>query len=358
MEMNGMQTVKKTAALGVTLALVALAAACGSSGSSSGSSSGGGGSSSKVLVGAGSTFVAPLVQTWAGAYVKTPAAVTVTYGAIGSGGGIDQITARTVDFGASDAPMTSDQATACKSCLQIPWALGGVSVEYNVKGVPDNLKLTGPVLADIYLGNISSWNDPAIAKLNPGVSLPSTHITPIYRSDGSGTSFVLTDYLSAVSPDWASKVGASTQPTFPTGTGAEHSSGVIAAMQATDGAITYSEVSYVAADHLNAALIANAAGNYESPTEKAILAAAAVGTTRPDGTIKLVNPPASASDAYPLSSYTYVIVPETSPKASVLKAFLNYAVGPTGQAFGPPAYPALPSAVATSAKTLIAKIHS
>ncbi len=197
--------------------------------------------------------MAPLVQSWAGAYVKTPAAVTVTYGAIGSGGGIDQITARTVDFGASDAPMTSDQATACKSCLQIPWALGAVSVEYNVKGVPNNLKLTGPVLADIYLGNISSWNDPAIAKLNPGVSLPSTHITPIYRSDGSGTSFVLTDYLSAVSPDWASKVGASTQPTFPTGTGAEHSSGVIAAMQATDGAITYSEVSYVAADHLNAA---------------------------------------------------------------------------------------------------------
>jgi phosphate transport system substrate-binding protein len=117
-------------------------------------------------------------------------------------------------------------------------------------------------------------------------------------------------------------------------------------------------VSYVAADHLNAALIANAAGNYESPTEKAILAAAAVGTTRPDGTIKLVNPPASASDAYPLSTYTFVIVPETSSKASVLKAFLNWAVGPTGQAFGPPAYPALPSAVATSAKTLIAKIHS
>jgi phosphate transport system substrate-binding protein len=358
MEMNGMQTVKKTAALGVTLALVALAAACGSSSSSSGSSGGGGNSNSKVLVGAGSTFVAPLVQSWAGAYVKTPAAVTVTYGAIGSGGGIDQITARTVDFGASDAPMTPDQATACKSCLQIPWALGGVSIEYNVKGVPNNLKLTGPVLADIYLGNISSWNDPAIAKLNPGVSLPSTHITPIYRSDGSGTSFVLTDYLSAVSPDWSSKVGASTQPTFPTGTGAEHSSGVIAAMQATDGAITYSEVSYVAADHLNAAVIANAAGNYESPTEKSILAAAAVGTTRPDGTIKLVNPPASAADAYPLSSYTYVIVPETSPKASVLKPFLDYAVGSTGQAFGPPAYPALPSAVASSAKALIAKIHS
>ncbi len=344
------------------VAVVALAAGCGSSSSgssgSSGTSAAGGGSESKVLIGAGSTFVAPLVQSWAGAYVKTPAAVTVTYGAIGSGGGIDQITARTVDFGASDAPMTSDQVTACKGCVQIPWALGATAIEYNVKGAPNNLKLTGPVLADIYLGNITSWNDPAIANLNPGVSLPDTHITPIYRSDSSGTSFVLTDYLSSVSPDWESKVGTSTLPTFPTGTGAEHSSGVIAAMQATDGAITYSEVSYVSADSLDSALLANAAGNYESATEKSILAAAAAGTTRPDGTIKLVNPPASAPDAYPLSTYTYVIAPEQSSKASVLKAFLNYAVGPDGQALGPPAYPELPKAVATSAKTLIAKIHS
>ncbi len=157
------------------VAVVALAAGCGSSSSndsSSGTSAASGGSESKVLIGAGSTFVAPLVQSWAGAYVKTPAAVTVTYGAIGSGGGIDQITARTVDFGASDAPMTSDQVTACKGCVQIPWALGATAIEYNVKGAPNNLKLTGPVLADIYLGNITSWNDPAIAKLNPGVSLP------------------------------------------------------------------------------------------------------------------------------------------------------------------------------------------
>ena len=169
---------------------------------------------------------------------------------------------------------------------------------------------------------------------------------------------MLTDYLSSVSPEWSTKVGTLTLPTFPTGTGAEHSSGVIAAMQATDGAITYSEVSYVAADSLDSALLANAAGNYESPTEKAILAAAAAGTTRPDGTIKLVNLSASAPDAYPLSSYTYVIVPEQSSKASVIKAFLNYAVGPDGQALGPPAYPELPAAVATSSKALIAKIHS
>ena len=332
---------KLTWLIGVA-AVVALAAGCGSS-SSGGSSSGcAPGSSSKVLIGAGSTFVAPLVQAWEADYAKSPAAVTITYGGIGSGGGIDQITARAVDFGASDAPLTSDQATACKDCVQIPWALGATAINYNVKGAPDHLKLTGPVLADIYLGNITSWNDPAIAKLNPGVNLPSTHITPVYRSDGSGTSFVLTDYLSSVSPEWQSKVGTSTQPTFPTGTGAEHSSGVVASMQSTDGAITYAETAYTSADSLQSAEIANAAGNYELPTEKAVLAAAAVGTTRPDGTIKLVDPPASAAGAYPLASYTYVIVPKTSSKANVIKPFLTYAVGSKGQAFGPPSYPPLP----------------
>jgi len=346
----------------VPLAVAAVAAGCGgsSSSSSSSSSTGGAGTSSadnSVLVGAGSTFVAPLVAQWEAAYLKTPAAVTITYGAVGSGGGVDAITARSVDFGASDAPLTSDQATACKGCVQIPWALGATTVDYNVQGAPNNLKLTGKVLADIFLGKITSWNDPAIKALNPGASLPATHITPIYRSDGSGTSFVFTDYLSSVDPEWASKVGTSTQPTFPTGTGAEHSSGVIAAMQATNGGITYAETSYIAADSLDYALIQNAAGQYPKPTNGAVLAATTTGTKRPDGTIKLVNPPAANAKAYPLASYTYVIVPKSSPKAATLRAFLNYAVGPTGQAFGPPiGYPALPSSVVAQAKTLIAEI--
>jgi len=347
--------------LAVSLAVGAVAAgaaACGSSSSSSGSSSGSTTSgSSSVLVGAGSTFVAPLVSQWEAAYVKTPAAVTITYGAVGSGGGVDAVTARSVDFGASDAPLTSDQVTACKSCVQIPWALGATTVDYNVKGAPNNLKLTGKVLADIFLGNIKQWNDPAIAALNPGVNLPSTHITPIYRSDGSGTSFVFTDYLSSVDPDWASKVGTSTQPTFPVGTGAEHSSGVIAAMQATDGGITYAETSYIAADNLDYALIQNAAGQYPKPTNSAVLAAAAVGTTRSDGTIKLVDPPASASAAYPLASYTYVIVPESSPKASTLRAFITWAISSAGQSLGEPiGYPPLPANVVSSNAMLIAKI--
>jgi phosphate transport system substrate-binding protein len=345
----------------VPLAVAAVAAGCGGSSSNSSSSTGSAGATSSanssVLVGAGSTFVAPLVAQWEADYLKSPAAVTITYGAVGSGGGVDAITARSVDFGASDAPLTSDQATACKGCLQIPWALGATTIDYNVKGAPNNLKLTGKVLADIFLGNIKTWNDPAIKSLNPGVSLPATHITPIYRSDGSGTSFVFTDYLSSVDPEWASKVGTSTQPTFPTGTGAEHSSGVIAAMQATDGGITYAETSYIAADSLDYALIQNAAGQYPKPTNGAVLAATTTGTTRSDGTIKLVNPPAANAKAYPLASYTYVIVPKSSPKASTLRAFLTYAVGPTGQAFGPPiGYPALPASVVAQSKKLIAEI--
>jgi phosphate transport system substrate-binding protein len=356
-----MLTIRRPSALALALAVASLAAACGSSGSTTTvtqTSSNDGGSSDKTLNGAGSTFVAPLVAQWEADYAKSAAAVTVTYGAVGSGGGIDAITARTVDFGASDAPLTTDQATACKGCVQIPWALGATTIDYNVKGAPNHLKLTGKVLADIFLGDITTWNDPAIAHLNPGVSLPSTHITPIYRSDGSGTSFVFTDYLSSVDPDWASKVGASTQPTFPTGTGAEHSSGVIAAMQATDGGITYAETSYVAADQLDDALIQNAAGNYPDPTKNAtVLAAAKVGTTRPDGTIKLVDPPASAANAYPLASYTYVIVPKDSAKGPVIQAFLKYAVGKTGQAFGDPiGYPPLPANVVASDQTLIAEI--
>lgn len=353
---------RKAVSMSLAVAVVAAASACGSSGSTSTvTETGGSGNSTNksVLVGAGSTFVAPLMQQWEADYVNTPAAVTITYGAIGSGGGIDQITARTVDFGASDAPLSSDQATACKGCIQIPWSLGAVAITYNVKGVPNKLHLTGPVIADMFTGKISSWNDPEIAKLNPGVNLPDTHITPVYRSDGSGTSFAFTDWLTKVSPDWANNVGTSTQPPFPTGTGAEHSSGVVAAVQATDGAVTYVDLAYVKANNLSYALLQNAAGNYPEPSPTSVIAAAKVGTTNPDGSISLVNPPASAADAYPDATFTYVIVPQSSPKASTLKAFLEYAVGPKGQAFGPDlGYPKLPSSIVASDQALIAKIGS
>jgi phosphate transport system substrate-binding protein len=350
-----MHRAKSSALLAAALAVVAMAAACGSSGSSS-SGSGGGGSSDKALNGAGSTLVAPLIAQWAPDY-NSKAGVTITYGPVGSGGGIDAITNRTVDFGASDAPLSSDQATACKSCVQVPWALSATVATYNVKGVPDKLKLTGEVLADIFLGTITSWNDPKIASLNPGANLPGTHITPIYRSDGSGDSYVFTSYLSAVSSDWKSKVGASTQPSFPAGQGAEKNSGVAAAVQSTDGAIGYVAVSYIAADSLDEALVQNAAGNYPEPSTDAISAAAAAVTTiQPDGSIPLVNPPASAADAYPLSTYSYAIVPKSSSKAAALKKFFTYAIT-DGQTFGPDlGFPSLPDTVVSHDKQVIASI--
>jgi phosphate transport system substrate-binding protein len=358
MEKTRMKMKKLTAPL-VAVAVLALAAGCGGSGSSgdSGGSSGGGTTKVSTLTGAGSTLVYPLMSQWEPDYA-TKKGVTITYGAIGSGGGIEAITGRTVDFGASDAPLSSDQATACKGCLQIPWALGATVVTYNVKGVDDHLKLTGQVVADMFTGKVTSWNDPAIASLNPGVNLPDTKVTPVYRSDGSGDSFVFTSYLSAISPEWKSSVGASTQPPFPTGTGAEKNSGVAAAVQATDGAIGYVGISYIAADALHAALLQNAAGKYPvAGLDTIAAAAAAVTSVQPDGSIPLVNPPASAADAYPMSTYTYAIVPQSSgDKAAAMRDFLTYAIT-DGQAFGKDlGFPDMPSFVIDHDKTVIAKI--
>jgi len=337
---------------GVSLALAIGVAACGSSSSTTASSS------SSPLVGAGSTLVAPLMSKWQTGYAaKTKK--TVTYGAIGSGGGISQITARTVDFGASDAPLTPDQFKEAKEVEQIPWALSSTVPAYNVKGVPKNLKLSGEVLAEIYLGKISTWNDPAIAKLNPGVSLPSTKITPIYRSDGSGDTYAFTNYLSTVDPEFKSKVGTSTSVKFPTGTGAEGNSGVSAAITQTDGAIGYVGLAYALANKLDIPLVENSAGNFPVPGVKSVEAAAsAVKTINPDNSISLANLPPSAKGAYPISTYTYVIVPLKSSKAQALQEFINYAIGP-GQEDGEALdFAPLPAQVTAADKKAIAKIGS
>ncbi len=341
-------------ALVLALTLSMAVAACGSS-SDSGSGSGG---SSGPLVGAGSTLVAPLVSKWQPDF-SDKSGITVTYGAIGSGGGIDQITARTVDFGASDAPLTSDQFSAAKGVEQIPWALSGTVPSYNVKGVSDHIKLSGPVLADIFLGNVTTWNDPAIAKLNPGANLPSTKITPVYRSDGSGDTYAFTNYLASVSPEFKSKVGVSTQVKFPTGTGAEKNDGVAAAISQTDGAIGYLGLAYVLTNDLNAAEVENSAGNFPVPGVDSVkAAAAAVSKIGSDNSIPLINLPASAKDAYPISTYTYIIVPTKSDKADELKKFITYAIG-SGQQFGPDLdFAPLPAQVAAADKKAIAKIGS
>jgi phosphate transport system substrate-binding protein len=337
----------------VALALTIGVAACGSSSSDSSS-----GSSGSPLVGAGSTLVAPLMSKWQSDYASK-SEETVTYGAIGSGGGIDQITSRTVDFGASDAPLTEEQFEEADGVEQIPWALSGTVPAYNVSGAPSDLKLSGEVLADIYLGNVTQWDDPAIAKLNPGASLPSTKITPVYRSDGSGDTYAFTNYLSTVDPDFKSKVGTSTTVKFPTGVGAEKNDGVSAAISQTDGAIGYVGLAYALSNELSMPLVENSAGNFPEPGVESVEAAAdAVNEIGPNNEISLADLPSSAKDAYPISTYTYVIVPLESEKADALKKFITYAIGP-GQEYGPDLdFAPLPKQVVAADKKAIAKIGS
>jgi phosphate transport system substrate-binding protein len=325
-----------------------LLAGCG------GSSKRGGGS----FVGAGSTFVYPLVSKWISDY-SSRAGVTITYGPIGSGGGITQITNRTVDFGASDAPLTPDQLRTCKGCVQIPWALAGTSIPYNLPGAPQHLKLTGALLADIFLGKVKTWNDPAIARLNPDAKLPHVAITPIYRADSSGTTYNVTDYLSHVSPEWKSKVGTGTSVSFPVGSGGKGSSGVSAALSRAKGGIAYVDAAYSIRNNFAYAALQNRAGKFTLPDRAAVAAAGAIVTTVPaDNAVSIADPPASAPAAYPLATFTYAIVPQRSGKANLLKPFLTYAIGP-GQRFASALqFAQLPQKVLTADRRTIARIES
>lgn len=314
------------AAAAAILVLPITAGCGGSSKTSTGGVQGAQKTTSTTLVGAGSTLVAPLVAQWQAPY-STAHGVTVTYGAIGSGGGIDQTTARTVDFGASDAPLTPDQAKSCKGCVQIPWALAATTVSYNVPGVSKPLRLSGPVIADMYLGTIKTWNDPRIRKLNGGVKLPSAPVRPIYRSDASGDTYAFTDYLSRVSPAWKSKVGgASTSVSWPTGEGAAKNSGIAAAVQTTPGAVAYVAIASAVGAKLEFASIQNKAGAFVQPSTKTIATAAHNAHFRKDNSASIVNPPQSAKSGYPISTFTYVIVPRSSSKLTQLQKFITYAV--------------------------------
>jgi phosphate transport system substrate-binding protein len=311
------------------------------------------------LVGAGSSFVAPLVSQWQKDYpAKT--GVNIVYSPVGSGAGIAAISARTVDFGASDAPLTPDQFAGCKGCYQIPWALGGVAVMVHVKtNAHAPLRISGPVLAQIYLGAIKSWNAPAIKKLNPGVDLPSEQIVPVYRSDGSGTSYAFTDYLSQISGTWKSKVGFSTQPSFPTGVGAKGSSGVAGVVSKTDGAIGYADIAFAITNKIPVMAVKNAAGKFTTPGIRSIAAAAAAFPKVPaNNEMHITNPPRSAKSAYPISTYTYAIIPQVTQKAAQLKKFVFYALT-LGQKFGIPLrYVPIPKQILVASEKTLKKVHS
>jgi phosphate transport system substrate-binding protein len=338
----------------VTLAVVATALAAVASTATASRST----RSGEQLVGAGSTFVFPIVSQWQKDY-PSKTGVDIVYQPIGSGGGIAAITGKTVDFGASDAPLTPDQASACGDCIQIPWVIGATAILYNLKGAPNNLHMTGPVLASIYLGKITKWNDPAIQKLNPKFKLPDTAITPVYRSDGSGTSYNFTDYLSKVSATWKSKVGYSTQPAFPVGVGGKGSSGVSGVVKKTDGAIGYADIAYALTNHIYFFNLKNKAGKFVSPGLRAIAAAAATVKSVPKSfEMHIVDPPKSQPLAYPICTFSYVIVHKTTPKAALLRKFIFYALT-QGQSFGPKLlYGKIPNVVLFAAEKTLKQIHS
>ena len=307
-----------------------------------------------TLNGAGSTLVAPFEAEWAQGF-NNKFGDTVNYNAVGSGTGITDISQRIVDFGASDAPLTPSQAQACNNCTQIPWALSATGVGYNVPGVGHRLYLTDSTLAGIYLGQITNWDASQIKKSNPHVHLPNLKITPIFRSDGSGDTYAFTNFLSDVSKTWATKVNFATSVQFPTGVGGKGNSGVASLLESTKGGIAYVAVSYLISQNLNAAAIQNSAGNYEYPNLSNIENAASTVKSVPgNNELHIVDPPKSARIAYPISTFTYAIVPKSGNKqASLLKAFINYVLG-AGQKTGPSLdFAPLPKVVLSKDKTSV-----
>jgi phosphate transport system substrate-binding protein len=288
----------------------------------------------ETLSGQGSSLVAPLLAAWNADY-SGKTGTSIAYVPNGSSAGVAAITARIVDFGASDAPLTPDQFAAAKGVVQIPWALSATALSYNVTGVPGGLRLNPAAIAGIYLGTIQYWDAPALAKLNPKLKLPHEQVEPVFRSDGSGDTFAFTSYLTKTSPRWKAKVGSGTQVGFPTGKPAKGNSGVASAVQSTSGAIGYVSVAYALTNHLPLAAIENRAGRFATPGIRAIAAAAATVTRVPaNNAVSILDPPASAPRAYPIATFTYVIVPTLTSKAAALRKFVFYGLT-TGQAFGP-----------------------
>jgi phosphate transport system substrate-binding protein len=313
------------------------------------------GASAAGLTGAGSTLVAPLMANWISGF-EIKEGIPVKYGAVGSGTGIAQITNRTVDFGASDAPLTPEQASACNGCVQIPWALSATGVGINIPGLK-KVNLTGKLLAGIYFGKITKWNDPKIKAVNPGVKLPGLTITPVFRSDGSGDTYAFTNYLSKISPAWKSEVGFATSVGFKAGVGAKGNSGVTATVTKTPGAIGYISASYLIAAGIGAAAIQNNAGKFEFPNLKNIESAASTVKSLPaSNAVSITNPPKKATIAYPISTFTYAIVPHNAPQKGFLQPFLTYTVT-KGQKYGAALdFAPLPKVVLNAAKAAIASL--
>ena len=305
----------------VSAVLFLLAAiACNNNGTGSGSGSG-----PVDLRGAGATFPNPLYQKWLSEYGKVHPNVKIDYQSIGSGGGINQLKKQTVDFGASDSPMSDDDLkSAPGEVLHIPTVLGAVVLTYNLEGLKQPLRFSPEVIADIFLGKIKKWNDPKIAADNPGVTLSANDITVVHRSDGSGTSAVFTDYLSKVSPEWKEKVGAGVSPSWPIGLGGKGNEGVTGQVKNTPNTIGYIELVYAVKNNLPVAQIKNASGAFIAPSIDAVTAAAAASAASMPDDLRISITNAAGAQAYPISSYTYILVYKDQKDAGKGKALVDF----------------------------------
>jgi len=281
-----------------------------------------------VIQGAGATFPYPLYSKWISEYQKVDPKVAINYQSIGSGGGIRQILEETVDFGASDAPMTAQERAKAKSpILHIPVTMGCVVLAYNVPGVSSGLKLTPELLSGIFLGQVTKWNDPKLASINPGVKLPATPISVAYRSDGSGTTAVFTEYLAKISMDWKTKVGAGKSVKFPVGLGGKGNEGVTGLVKTTPGALGYVELAYAKQNGLAVAAIRNKNGKFIMPSPEGVTSAASGNEIPGDLCMSITDGP-GAKD-YPISAFTYILVHENQKdgtKGKMVADFLWWAI--------------------------------
>jgi phosphate transport system substrate-binding protein len=313
-----------------------------------------------TLNGAGATFPYPMYSKWFSEYHKAHPDIQINYQSIGSGGGIRQVLAGTVDFGASDGPMSDEQLAQAKTkILHVPTVLGANVPAYNIPGVMAELKFTPEALAGIFLGKIATWNDPAIAAANPGVNLPNQPIIVIHRSDGSGTTYIWTDYLSKVSPEWQSQVGKGTSVKWPVGLGGKGNEGVAGMIRQMQGSIGYIELIYAIENKISYGVIKNAAGSFVKASLASVTAAAASVKSMPaDFRVSITNAP--GKDAYPVSSFTWLLIPAQSKdagKGKILADFLNWMVNDGQKMTADLAYAPLPESVAAKVKVEIKQVR-
>jgi phosphate transport system substrate-binding protein len=313
-----------------------------------------------TLNGAGATFPYPMYSKWFSEYHKAHPEVEINYQSIGSGGGIRQVLAGTVDFGASDGPMTDEQLAQSKTkILHVPTVLGADVPAYNIAGVTGELKFTPEALAGIFLGKITAWNDPAIAKANPGVKLPGDQIVVIHRSDGSGTTYIWTDYLSKVSPEWQSQAGKGTSVKWPVGLGGKGNEGVAGMIRQMQGSVGYIELIYAVQNKITYGTVRNAAGEFVKASLDSVTAAAASIKSMPaDFRVSITNAP--GKDAYPISSFTWLLIPAQSKdaaKGKIIADFLNWMVDDGQKMTADLTYAPLPEGVATKVKAEIKQVQ-